>query len=167
MMYLVEAIKFANTIVNSIRQFCDKIVVVGSIRRKRVEVRDVDLVLIPKTWLWNSIVLNLKINMHATVVKAGPKLVTLKLPTGTIGETMQVDIYRASPETWGVLKLIRTGSTEHNIKLCSRARNMGMMLSAKDGVIKDGKVIASKSETEIFKALNMEYVEPENREVEL
>jgi DNA polymerase (family 10) len=76
-----------------------------------------------------------------------------------------VDIYRARPETWGVLLLIRTGSIEHNIKLCSRARAMNMMLSAKKGVIKDGKVVASRTEEEIFKALEMDFVEPEKREV--
>jgi len=77
---------------------------------------------------------------------------------------LQVDIYRATPKTWGVLTLIRTGSTQHNIKLCSWAKSMGLMLSAKDGVIKDGQVIASRTEEEIFKALCLEYVAPEQRE---
>jgi DNA polymerase (family 10) len=56
------------------------------------------------------------------------------------------------------------GSIEHNIKLCSRARAMGMMLSAAQGVIKEGKVIASRTEEEIFKALELEYIRPEDRE---
>jgi len=38
------------------------------------------------------------------------------------------------------------------------------MLSAKQGVIKDGQVIASRTEEEIFKALDMNYVPPEDRE---
>jgi DNA polymerase/3'-5' exonuclease PolX len=42
---------------------------------------------------------------------------------------------------------------------------MNMMLSAKEGVIKKGKVIASTTEEEIFKALGMDFVEPEKREV--
>jgi len=53
---------------------------------------------------------------------------------------------------------------ERDIALCSRAQHIGMMLSAAKGVIKDGKVIASRTEEEIFKALNMDFVEPEKRE---
>jgi len=39
------------------------------------------------------------------------------------------------------------------------------MLSAKRGVIKDGKVIASRTEEDIFKALELDFIEPEKREV--
>jgi DNA polymerase/3'-5' exonuclease PolX len=42
---------------------------------------------------------------------------------------------------------------------------MNMMLSAAKGVIKDGKVIARGTEEEIFQALQMDYVIPEQREV--
>jgi len=40
-----------------------------------------------------------------------------------------------------------------------------MMLSAKEGVVKEGKIIACRSEEEIFKALDMEFVNPEEREI--
>ena len=58
--------------------------------------------------------------------------------------------------------LICTGSAEHNIKLSKRALSMGMKLSHK-GLIKDGKVVAS-TEEEIFTALDLPYVPPEERE---
>lgn len=160
-----DAAVLADRVVHCIEHLCDKIQVVGSIRRKRPEVHDIDIVLIPQAWMWNTIIQSLKTNMNAHVVKAGQELATLEVPIGATNETISVDIYKARPETWGVLLLIRTGSKEHNIKLCSRARAMGMMLSAKEGVIKDGKIIASRTEKEIFEALGMEYVEPENREI--
>jgi DNA polymerase (family 10) len=160
-----EAAVLADRIVHCIEHLCDKVQVVGSIRRKRSEVHDIDIVLIPQAWMWNTIAQILKNNMMADIVKAGPELVTLKIPTQALAETVQVDIYKARPETWGVLLLIRTGSKEHNIKLCSRAKSMGLMLSAAQGVIKDGKVIASRTEEEIFAALGLAYVEPKDREV--
>ena len=165
-MKLEEAAVLADRIIHCIEHLCDRIEVVGSIRRKRSDVHDIDIILILQAWMWNTIIQRLKINILARVVKAGQELVTLKVPTGATTEPMQVDIYRARPETWGVLLLIRTGSKEHNMKLCSRAISMGMQLSAKQGVIKDGKVIASKTEEEIFKALEMDYVLPEAREAE-
>ena len=164
-MKLEEAVFLADRIVHHIDHLCDKIQVVGSIRRKRPEVHDIDIVLIPQAWMWNTIIQRLKNTMLADVVKAGSELVSLKIPRSILTETIQVDIYKARPETWGVLLLIRTGSKEHNIMLCSRAKSMGLMLSAALGVIKDGKVIASRSEQEIFEALGMEFVEPEKREV--
>jgi len=160
-----DAAVLADRVVHCIEHLCDRIQVVGSIRRKRPEVHDIDIVLIPQAWMWNTIIQSLKTNMNAHVVKAGQELATLEVPIGATNETISVDIYKARPETWGVLLLIRTGSKEHNIKLCSRARAMGMMLSAKEGVIKDGKIIASRTEKEIFETLGMEYVEPENREI--
>jgi DNA polymerase (family 10) len=165
-MKLEEADILAKQIVHSIEHLCDfgKVMVVGSIRRKHPEVHDIDIVLIPQSWMWNTIVQTLKNKMMADIVKAGPELVTLKIPTKALAETMQVDIYKALPETWGVLLLIRTGSVQHNIMLCSKAQRMGMKLSAKEGVIKDGKVIACRSEEEIFVALGLAYVEPKDRE---
>jgi len=174
-MKLKEASALADRIVNNIKHLCDSehVMVVGSIRRKRPEVHDIDIVLIPQSWMWNTIIQTIKTNWLAQVVEAGQELARLMVPTGATSETVrgyelslrQVDIYRARPETWGVLLLIRTGSIQHNIKLCSRAKSMGMMLSAAKGVIKDEKVIASRTEEEIFKALEMDFVDPENREV--
>jgi DNA polymerase (family 10) len=165
-MKLEEAEKLANQIVHSIKHLCDyeHIMVVGSIRRRCPEVKDIDIVLIPQAWMWNTIIQTLKTSWLAEVVEAGQELARLKVPASVISEPVQVDIYRARPETWGVMLLIRTGSIQHNIKMCSRARAMNMMLSAKEGVIKDGKVIASRTEEEIFKALGMDFVEPQKRE---
>ena len=57
---------------------------------------------------------------------------------------------------------MRTGSAEHNIKLSKRALAMGMKLSHK-GLIKNGKIVVS-TEKEIFEALGMDYVPPEERQ---
>ena len=47
-MKLKDAEKLAEQIMEQIRPFCDRLVVAGSIRRKKSEVRDVDFVLIPQ-----------------------------------------------------------------------------------------------------------------------
>lgn len=41
-----------------------------------------------------------------------------------------IDIYVATPETWATLLLIRTGSKENNIRLCSLAKRKGWHLKA-------------------------------------
>lgn len=92
---------------------------------------------------------------------------------------IDLDIYVATPETWATLLLIRTGSAAHNIRLCSRAKNMGMKLHADGSGLfsirekvnfygaverRDEELLASNSEEEIFKALGLPYEEPERRE---
>ena len=78
-------------------------------------------------------------------------------------DNAQVDVYIANKENYEPLLLIRTGSKEHNVKLTTKAISLGMKLTA-NGLIdnKTGKIIAT-SEKDIFKALKMNYIEPEKR----
>jgi len=154
-MELEQGQKLANQIVELISPFCDRITIAGSIRRKKPQVRDVDIVLIPKPLLWSRIIATLQQKMDAKVLKQGNKVAQL-----TIGG-INVDLYSATLETWESLLLIRTGSAEHNIKLSMQALKKGMKLTH-SGLAKDGKIIAS-TEKEIFEALGMEYVPPEER----
>jgi DNA polymerase (family 10) len=154
-MELEEAQKLANQIVELIFFFCDKITVAGSIRRKKLIVRDVDIVLIPKPLLWPRIISTLQRKMDAKVLKAGNKVAQLTI------DGINVDLYSADVKTWEALLLIRTGSAEHNIKLSIQAMKMGMKLTH-SGLTKDGKIIAS-TEKGIFKALGLDYVPPEER----
>ncbi len=169
-MKLAEAEKYAEQILTCIGPLVSRAAVVGSVRRRRPQVRDIDLVVIPKQLQvgvfnvdpdssWNSIYNRLISRLKMKKIKKGPELMTLGFPN----VDLTVDIYRARPETWGVLLLIRTGSIDHNIKLCSRAKRRGMMLSAKRGLIKDGNVVANKEEQDIFQALDMRYIPPERR----
>jgi DNA polymerase/3'-5' exonuclease PolX len=154
-MELAYAQKLAEQIIEQIRPHCERIEAAGSIRRKKSEVRDIDLVLIPKPLLWYRIIVSLQRNMDAKVVKRGDSIAQLTIRDVT------VDLYSATEQTWGALLLIRTGSAEHNIKLSKRALGMGMKLTH-SGLTKNGKVIAS-IEKEVFEALGLSYVEPEER----
>lgn len=154
-MELEEAQKLAQEIVEQIHPHCERIEVAGSIRRRKSQIRDTDLVLIPKPFLWSRIIVTLQRNMDAKILKRGNSIAQLTI------SGVNVDLYVASPETWDALLLIRTGSAAHNIKLSMLARKKGLKLTHK-GLMKDGKVFAS-TEKEIFEALDLPYVEPEER----
>jgi DNA polymerase (family 10) len=165
-MNLQEAERLASKIIQTIENCCEKVEVAGSIRRQRPEVNDIDIVAIPKPFMWNRIPLLMYSELDAKTVIGGPQIIRMNIPfANSPDHQAQVDFYAATLGTWGLLLLIRTGSTEHNIKLCSWAKSMGLMLSAKDGVIKNGQVIASQTEEDIFKALCLDYVAPGDREV--
>lgn len=178
---------FAAQVVDAIFDLCDRVVVVGSVRRRRPEVNDIDIVAIPEYSDYripdpfNGTVKTMRLNPEETWKKNFPE-VLMKGPLKLLGHqfgqellrfsfrhnSLQVDIYRARPETWGIILLVRTGSKEHNVKLCRLARSKGLKLSASQGLISQdgfGQVRASKTEEEIFAALGIPFVNPEDREV--
>ena len=79
--------------------------------------------------------------------------------------SVQVDIYVASEETWATLLLIRTGSKESNIRLCSLAKKKGWRLAASgDGLFNEmGERVAGDSEESIYQALGEPWQEPWER----
>ena len=78
-------------------------------------------------------------------------------------EGLQVDVRSVHPDQLGSALLYFTGSKAHNIALRQRAIDRGLLLS-EYGLFEDEKVVASKTEQEIYLALGMEFVPPPMRE---
>ncbi len=81
------------------------------------------------------------------------------------GGGMQVDLRVVPTASYGAALMYFTGSKEHNVRLRERAVSMGMKLN-EWGLIKTDseKVVAGKTEEEVFKALKLAWVPPELRE---
>lgn len=153
-MKLVEAQKLSEEVKKILSPFCSKIEVAGSIRRKKAECRDVDIVLTPNPLV--DIVGILQRSMNAQVVKHGKQIFSLKI--NDIG----VDLNLATKENFAPLLLFRTGSWQHNMKLATKAKRMGLKFSPY-GVFKNGKRIDDNTEEGIFSALGEKYLKPEER----
>lgn len=162
-MNLETAEKIASQVVEKLKPFCDRIEVAGSIRRRKGWVNDIDVVCIPS----NPGHFLAALAEFGKVKAGGEKIIRLNSKP-KIG--MDVDVYVADPKTWSTLMLIRTGSKEHNIALCSKAKSRGMILKA-DGsglfrIVNNEFVrIAGDTEESIFKALDIPFKAPEKREV--
>lgn len=85
---------------------------------------------------------------------------------------LQVDVRVVAPEQFGAATLYFTGSKAHNIELRQRAMDRGMLLneyglldaSDEDVAAEDRAVVASRTEAEIYAALDLEFVPPPMRE---
>lgn len=157
-------------IVEMIAPYCLRVEVAGSFRRQKQNINDVDIVVLPKSvpLYWLQIIKVVRSEFDALTVKQGDKLATLNvLFASKQGQGyVQVDLYRADPTTWGILLLVRTGSKEHNVKLCNLAISKGLRLQYSAGLTdKYGNVVAGRTEEEVFNALGVPYVEPRAREV--
>ena len=154
-MKLKEALSIADEVIERLSPYCLRIEVAGSIRRQKPEVRDIDIVLIPAD-AWE---LDKEIDRLGSSILDGEKLRRVEY-NGT-----QVDIYFANQKTWATLLLIRTGSKENNIRLCSWARDLGKKLKANgDGIIDvAGQLIPIESEEQVYQILGLPYQEPWER----
>lgn len=156
---------------------CDKMAVAGSIRRRKSAIHDIDLIAIPKFAKGTPQALfdtgeqisqltqrlrELDSTGKIRLLQQGDKAVRFEF----LPDPVTVDLYIASLQTWPTLLLIRTGSREHNISMCTRAKSLGMQLKADgSGLFRGDKMVAFESERSIFEALGMQFLPPERREV--
>ena len=162
----VEPLAFK--IIRAIEPYCLRAQIAGSIRRFKGGVNDIDIVVEPKPQCWIKLIKEIRREFDAITEKQGQKLARLHVPFASRQGRghVQVDLYRASESTWGVLLLIRTGSAEHNVYLCNVAIRKGYRLTYSRGLLNEGgEVIASKTEREVFQALGLPFIPPQDREI--
>src|SRR5271163_45933 len=82
-----------------------------------------------------------------------------------LNEGLQVDVRLLEKKSFGAALLYFTGSKAHNVALRGRANEMGWTLNEYAlTTLKGGKVVASKTEEEIYDKLKLAYIEHELRE---
>jgi DNA polymerase (family X) len=150
----------AEEVLNYISPFLNPVAVVGSIRRKKPFVKDIDIV------GFGSLPDSVRALCKAfkTDFKVEGDRVTKLYVEAECGK-VQVDLYCAKPQTFGIHKLIRTGSAEHNMWLANYAMQRCFRLKYSDGLLKDGKVVAGETEEGVFEALGLPCPKPEEREI--
>lgn len=142
--------------------------IAGSVRRGKPEVGDLDYVMIldpENPWAIHALEAAIgNIGWFPTSGGAQIKHYDLALPGGKL----LMDIYVTSEEQWGTTLLVRTGSAAHNIKLVQHgARRIvpARRLHVSRGIVDTaGNVVASRTEEQIFAALQLPYVKPADRE---
>ena len=152
-----KALPVAQTVARLLLNDPEQCCICGSLRRQRSEVGDIDIVVMDGQAFQTSWLLA---QVEWRIEKDGPKykrVIVQKIP---------VDIYIARDRVqFAMLKLVRTGSKEHNIHLVMAAKRLGLEFKAGDGLYQGGRRMPLTSETAIFAALKVHYVRPERREI--
>jgi DNA polymerase/3'-5' exonuclease PolX len=174
-----NASRVAHDFLKHIQEVCDKHQIVGSLRRQRDFVNDIDILVIPKihettdqTLFAEPVTVSLldqRIDKLAAdgIIKFivnGPKL--KRFDVSARPKPISVDLYVATPVTWATLLLVRTGSRLHNIKLAKRANELHMILKA-DGtglLSPGGTLLPMQDEIDIFRELKLQFRLPQERE---
>jgi len=179
---LARAQVIADLVQGQLATLCVQLQVAGSIRRRRPEVGDLDLVLLPRPGQAEAI--KARCRQKCAVVREGEQNCIYRLPASPeqalreppelgwqidlfFARPTQRDLLGEEPGNFGSLLLCRTGSKEHNIFLIEHAKALdeGLTWNPYRGVVNQkGQVIASETEEAIFTALKLPFVRPEDRE---
>ena len=172
-MYRVQALGIAAEIVVQLKDCCEQCEIAGSMRRKKNEVHDIEIVCVPKQnpsaqgdlfaesferspWFVKA-VLSLGIKLKGDPNKG--KYVRMR------HENIDIDIFIASPENYGLIKFIRTGSAEWVRKQFIEMNKNGFY-RCKDGHLWQGStMIETPEEEDVFRTLQIRWTDPADREV--
>lgn len=148
----------------------EKIVVAGSVRRRKETVGDADILIISKNAdpIMDAFVVMPEV---VSVIAHGETKSSVKLASG-----INVDLRVVPAESYGAALNYFTGSKEHNVALRALAITKGWKLNEyglfqdtdqrglKHGPTRTGKWLAGRTEEELYKKFGMDYIEPELRE---
>ncbi len=156
-------------IFNSLKIFNNiKLKICGSFRRKLKYANDIDLLIVSKDFYNNPKLLYDIINIlkkdniiydDLTIENIHTKYSGI---TNYLNELYRIDIILLPYDSYYSGLLYFTGSKEFNIKIRSSAKKLGYKLN-EYGLYKNDKQILIKSEKDIFKYLNIEYLKPKLR----
>ena len=138
--------------------YVDRVEVAGSIRRRKETVGDIDI-LVTTTKPLDVTDFFTRMELVEDVVVSGPTKSTVRLKENGI----DVDLRTFKDESFGSALMYFTGSKETNVELRRIAIAQGYKLS-EYGVFMGNKLLAGRTEEEIFQFLGMGYIEPELRE---
>ncbi len=128
----------------------------GSLRRFRDTIADIDVLVVAEKSdpIVEAFVADLSVRETLGAGAGGASVTT---------DDMQIDLRVVPLDQFGSASLYFTGSKAHNIALRQRAIDRGWLLN-EYGLMDGDTVVASATEEEIYRALDLDFISPELRE---
>jgi DNA polymerase/3'-5' exonuclease PolX len=179
-MKLAEACTIADEVSGVLRPRCQRILVAGSVRRRKAEVHDIELCAVPRfetvydmfgqpkgeislleTYPWA---------LLGRVIKGGEKYKQIELKEGDPGAPINLDLFIVLPgvQDWGVIYTIRTGPVEFSHWIVTQRKRGGGLPS--DCRVEGGRVyrgdqhLPMPEEIDLLNFLELGWVEPKDRQ---
>jgi len=161
---LADALPVAEEIVAYLEKLpgCDKVVAVGSLRRRKETVGDVDIVASADAPA-KTIAAFVKYPDFKQIINQGETKSAAIHRSG-----LQIDLEILPRDEYGSLLQHFTGSKQHNVALRTFAQEHGWSVSEHGIKLmhekRKGRLIKCATEEEVYRTLGMDYIEPELRE---
>lgn len=133
--------------------------VCGSLRRKLPDIKDIDIVgmIDNPSQAQRALREFAKLGEH---IRSGEARGSIR--TSRYGITMNCDLWLCTAVHWGSFLNHVTGSKEHNIHTRSLAKQKGMLIN-EYGIFKDNVRLGGEDEHDLYRILDIRYVEPRDR----
>jgi len=151
--------------VKELEPHCERVAIAGSIRRKRPEVKDIEIVAIPKPYdigLFSSGIA-LVVNQWEKVKGELPCKYTQRI----LPEGIKLDLFFATKNNWGLVYPLRTGSAEYSRRVLATGWVKRGYRSVR-GYLHHERLEFTKyvkEEEELFELIGIPWVPPEEREL--
>ncbi|MBP9750503.1 MAG: DNA polymerase/3'-5' exonuclease PolX [Candidatus Peribacteraceae bacterium] len=161
---LFQALPLAESVAGSLRQsgLCERVEIAGSARRRKETVGDLDFLATGKD-VEKIMDLFCGLPQVERVMQRGDTKASVRLALG-----LQADLRVVDDAVFGAALHYFTGSKEHNVALRTLAQKKGVTINEygvhKGTADKKGKLLASRTEADVYAVLKMDEVPPELRE---
>lgn len=176
------ALEVARELCDRLKPHCEKLIVAGSLRRRKPDVGDVEILYVPRLEERQADLLSTEMvslaDEEITRMMADGTLT--KRPSKTGGTAwgsknklavhrtgMPVDLFRAAPESWWNYLVCRTGPAASNTRIATEAGKRGYRWNPYGSGytrIADGAITAMDSEEAVFAFVGLPYAEPWDRQ---
>lgn len=177
-MKLTDAKEIASQWVELLSPSCRRIEIAGSIRRGKQDVKDIDIVCVPRfqeePGMFDEYPMSINLldrtlgklfwdQAYSAATKDGPRHKTLRLP-----EFINLELWIVLPPAqWGVQLMIRTGPSEFSTWMVTQRNKGGALpsyLKVDQGAVwHRSKLVETPDEADLFKLANLDYIEPAKR----
>lgn len=180
----IEAAEVAEQLIAELAPACERICFAGSLRRRKTEVGDLELLYIPKyelrgdpedifetpkqtnvadlaiAQLEKMHVLGRRKNVNGSEMFGEKNKLMVHVASG-----LPVDLFSTTAENWWVSLVVRTGSKETNLRLTNGAIARGGSLNAYGAGVtwRDGHVSVAVSEKGVFDLCGVPFLKPQDR----
>ncbi len=175
---LHEAEAIAAQVVTDLSPYCERIEVAGSVRRRKEQVGDIEIVAIPRYELGGLFATH-PVNTLWAYLEASTtyRLIKGKGPDGRYyqlvrpdTDDVQIDLFIAQEDNWGYILLLRTGSAAFGPAVLARWKHRQWMRAqdehgSVDGhlVTRAGEIVPTPDEETVFRLVGLDPVPPEER----
>ena len=170
-MKLAKAKKIAVKYVMMLTPYSERISVAGSVRRERAEVKDIEIVAVPKVIQKEVDLFHQEPRRHPGFLQIINSLEKIKgEATGRytqrrLPEGINLDLFMVTKENWGLQIAIRTGSAAFSHKVLATGWTR-LGYRSHGGILwKDGTPVYIHEEKELFDLLGLDFIKPSKREI--
>lgn len=178
-----DAIAVARELVAAIAPVCERILVAGSLRRRKSEVGDVEIVFIPKCqWVKEGLFDMKRVSLadEAILTLLSARIIRARqnvaggLAWGQknklavhVTSGIPVDLFATRPACWWNYIVCRTGGKDNNVDICMAAQRQGWKFEPYGPGFRclDGRrpYHRSRSEEDVYEFIGKKYLQPWER----